>query len=55
MFGWTVTFLVIAIVAGIFGFAGDAGSAAWLVKALFAIGLVAFLALLFAARRPPSL
>ncbi len=54
MFGWAITFLIVAIVAGIFGFAGAAGTAAWIAKALFAIGLVVFLALRAAGRRPPT-
>lgn len=54
MFGWAITFLIVAIVAGIFGFAGAAGTAAWIAKALFAIGLVVFLALLAAGRRRPE-
>ena len=54
MFGWAVTFLVVAIVAGIFGFAGLAGTAAWFAKALFVAGLVAFLVLLATGRSPPA-
>jgi uncharacterized membrane protein YtjA (UPF0391 family) len=55
MFGWAITFLIVAIIAGIFGFAGVAGTAAWIAKILFAVGLVMFLALLAAGRRPPTL
>jgi len=55
MFGWAITFLIVAIVAGVFGFAGVAGTAAWIAKVLFAVGLVMFLALLAAGRRPPTL
>jgi len=54
MFGWAITFLIVAIVAGVFGFAGVAGTAAWIAKVLFAVGLVMFLALLAAGRRPPT-
>ncbi len=54
MFGWAVTFLIIAIVAGIFGFAGAAGTAAWVAKILFVVGLVVFVGVLAAGRRPPT-
>jgi uncharacterized membrane protein YtjA (UPF0391 family) len=54
MFGWAVTFLVIAIVTGIFGFAGIAGTATWIAKILFVVGVVVFLAILVAGRRPPT-
>jgi uncharacterized membrane protein YtjA (UPF0391 family) len=55
MFGWAITFLILAIVAGVFGFAGIAGTATWIAKVLFVVGLVVFLALLVTGRRPPSL
>jgi len=54
MFGWAITFLIVAIVAGVFGFAGAAGTAAWIAKVLFAVGLVVFLALLTGGRPPPA-
>jgi uncharacterized membrane protein YtjA (UPF0391 family) len=54
MFGWAVTFLIVAIITGIFGFAGMAGTATWVAKVLFVIGLVAFLVLLVTGRRPPT-
>jgi uncharacterized membrane protein YtjA (UPF0391 family) len=57
MFGWAITFLVIAIIAGVFGFAGFAGiasTATLIAKFLFVIGLVAFLGLLVMGRRPPT-
>ena len=51
MFGWAIAFLLVAIVAGIFGFAGVAGTATWIAKILFGVGLVVFLA----GRRPPTI
>ena len=39
MFGWAITFLVIAIIAGVFGFAGIASAATGIAKILFVIGL----------------
>ncbi len=54
MFGWAITFLIVAIVAGIFGFAGIAGTATWIVKVLFVVSLGVFLLLLVTGRRPPT-
>lgn len=54
MFGWAVTFLIVAIVAGVFGFATVAGTAAWIARTLFIVGLVVFLLLLARGRRPPT-
>jgi len=54
MFGWAITFLIVAIVAGIFGFAGIAGTATWIAKILFVVGLAVFLVLLVTGRRPPT-
>jgi uncharacterized membrane protein YtjA (UPF0391 family) len=50
MLRWTVTFLIIAIVAAIFGFGGIAEGAASIAKVLFFIFLVLFvLSLVFGA------
>ncbi len=54
MFGWAITFLIVAIVAGIFGSAGIAGTATWIAKILFVVGLVVFLAMLVVGKRPPT-
>ncbi len=53
MFGWAVTFLLVAIVAALFGFGGLAGTAAWMAKILFIVGLALFLVFLVMGRRPP--
>lgn len=53
MFGWAVTFLVIAIVAALLGFGGLAGTAAWMAKIVFVAGLVLFL-LFLVSRNPPA-
>lgn len=53
MFGWAISFLVVAIIAGIFGFSGIAGTAAGVAKILFVVGLVMFFALLLSGRRTP--
>ena len=54
MFGWAITFLVVAIVGGTFGFAAVAGTPAWVAKALFFAGVLALLVLLAMSRRPPT-
>jgi len=46
MFGWALTFLIIAIIAGIFGFTGVAGTASNIAWILFVVGLV--IAVIFA-------
>jgi len=43
MFGWAITFLVIAIIAGILGFGGVAGRALSAAKIVFIVALIAFL------------
>jgi len=40
MLGWAIAFLIVAIVAGIFGFAVVAGTAAWIAKSLFFLFLI---------------
>ncbi|MFO0614139.1 MAG: DUF1328 family protein [Polyangiaceae bacterium] len=39
MFKWTLIFLVVAIVAAVFGFGGIAGAAAGIAKILFFVAL----------------
>ena len=43
MLGWALTFLVIAIIAAIFGFGGIAGTAAGIAQILFYIFLAIFI------------
>jgi uncharacterized membrane protein YtjA (UPF0391 family) len=43
MLGWTITFLIIALVAAAFGFGGIAVAAAGIAKILFFVFLVLFL------------
>jgi uncharacterized membrane protein YtjA (UPF0391 family) len=40
MLRWSVTFLVIALIAAVLGFGGIAGEAAWFAKVLFLVFLV---------------
>jgi uncharacterized membrane protein YtjA (UPF0391 family) len=46
MLGWTLMFLIIALVAGVLGFTGIAGAAVGIARILFCIFLVLFLATL---------
>ena len=43
MFGWVVTFLIIALIAGILGFGGVAGASIEIAKIIFFIAVVLFL------------
>ena len=54
MFGWAVTFLVVALIAAVLGFGGVAGAAMTAAKLVFVAALVAFAmsALFGMARRP---
>jgi len=55
MLNWALTFLIIALIAAVFGFGGIAIEAAWIAKVLFVVFLVLFLVSLLtgAVRRPP--
>jgi uncharacterized membrane protein YtjA (UPF0391 family) len=52
MLSWTITFLVIALVAALLGFGGIAGAAAGIAKILFFVFLIAFVVTLVLGRRP---
>lgn len=43
MLNWSITFLVVAIIAAILGFGGIAAESAWMAKVLFLVFLVLFL------------
>jgi uncharacterized membrane protein YtjA (UPF0391 family) len=43
MFGWVVTFLIVALIAGILGFGGVAGASIEMAKVIFFIAVVLFL------------
>jgi uncharacterized membrane protein YtjA (UPF0391 family) len=58
MLNWALTFLVIAIIAALFGFGGIAATATGIAQTLFYIFLVLFLVSLIVAMargRPPAL
>ncbi len=43
MFAWAAIFLIIALVSGVFGFGGLAGTAVGIAQTLFWIGLLLFI------------
>lgn len=51
MLRWVVTFLIIALIAAVFGFGGIAGEAFWIAKVLFFVFLVLFVVSLIFGRR----
>ncbi|MBL9208933.1 MAG: DUF1328 domain-containing protein [Opitutaceae bacterium] len=51
MLSYAVTFLLVAIIAGVLGFGVISGTAAMIAKALFVLFLVFFLVSLFMGRR----
>lgn len=51
MLSWALTFLIVAIVAGLLGFGVVAGTAAWIAKVLFVLFLVLFVASLISGSR----
>ena len=51
MLRWTITFLVIAIIAAVFGFGGIAGAAAGIAQILFYLFLILFVISLIFGRR----
>jgi uncharacterized membrane protein YtjA (UPF0391 family) len=53
MMSWAVTFLIIALVAALFGFTGIAGTAVNIAWILFVVGLILFVIFLVLGRRPP--
>lgn len=54
MIGWAITFLVIALIAGLLGFTSVAGTAMWFAKVLFVVFLILFVVALIFGRRPPA-
>ena len=43
MFGWVVTFLIVALVAGVLGFGGIAGASIEIAKIIFFVAIILFL------------
>ncbi len=53
MLGWAAAFFVLAVIAGIFGFTGIAGTAVNIAWILFVVGLVFALVFALIGRRSP--
>lgn len=57
MLGWALTFLVIALIAGVLGFGGIAAVSAEIAKVIFFVAIALFVIMLVAnlltGRRPP--
>ncbi|MDB6135598.1 MAG: rane protein ytjA [Verrucomicrobiales bacterium] len=51
MLSWTVTFIVVALIAGVLGFTGIAGAAAGVAKICFFIFLILFIISLIRGRK----
>jgi uncharacterized membrane protein YtjA (UPF0391 family) len=51
MLSWSITFLVVALIAAVLGFSGIAGMAAGFAKILFAVFLVLFVVSLLFGRK----
>lgn len=54
MLRWAVIFLIVALVAAVFGFGGIAEDAAWIAKILFVVFLILFVVSLVLGRRGPG-
>jgi uncharacterized membrane protein YtjA (UPF0391 family) len=53
MLRWAILFLIVALIAAIFGFGGIAADAAWFAKILFFIFLILFVISLVMGRGGP--
>jgi len=53
MLSWSITFLIIGLIAGVLGLSGVAGAATQIAWILFVVFLVLFLVSLIMGRRPP--
>lgn len=54
MLSWSVTFLIIALIAAALGFTGIAGTAVGIAKILFFVFIVLFVVSLIFGRRPSA-
>jgi len=54
MFNWAITFLIIAIIAGVMGFGGIAGASVGMAKIAFVAGLVLAIVFWLVGKRGPS-
>lgn len=54
MLNWAVTFFIIAIVAGVLGFSGIAGTATSIAWILFVVGLILAVVFMLTGRKPSA-
>ena len=54
MLSWAITFLIVALIAAVFGFGGIAGTAVGIAKILFFVFIVLFVISLIFHRRTPT-
>jgi uncharacterized membrane protein YtjA (UPF0391 family) len=54
MLQWAITFLIIALIAGVLGIGVVEGTAAYIAQVLFVVFIVLFLISLVMGRRPPA-
>lgn len=52
MLSWSITFLIVALIAALLGFGGIAGTAVGIAKILFFVFIVLFVVSLIFGRRP---
>jgi uncharacterized membrane protein YtjA (UPF0391 family) len=52
MFNWALTFLIVAIIAGVLGLSGIAGTATNIAWLLFVVGLIMAIIFAITGRRP---
>jgi uncharacterized membrane protein YtjA (UPF0391 family) len=55
MFSWALTFLVIGLIAAVFGFTGIAGTATNIAWILFVVGIILAIVFAVAGRRGPRI
>lgn len=54
MFSWAIAFLIIGLIAALFGFSGLAGTAVNIAWILAVLGIILFVILMIVGRRPPA-
>lgn len=53
MIGWTIAFLIIALIAALFGFTSIMGTSIAIAKVIFFIFIILFVLSFFFGRKPP--
>lgn len=53
MFSWAIAFLVVALIAAVFGFSGIAGTAVHIAWILAIVGIILAIVFTVLGRRPP--